>query len=197
MNLNVFNTNDFLITAGYLGLFVMVFAETGLLIGLVLPGESLLFAAGFLSSLGYLNIWIVIPVAFVAAALADSLQYTLGKKYGRTIFYKKQSLLFNQSYIDKAEDFYRRYGGKTLIVARFLPFIRTLAPVFAGIGQMKYKTFLRYNLIGALLWTLTISLLAYFLGQAIPNSEKYLLAIVVAAVLVFSLPSIISALRKI
>jgi membrane-associated protein len=196
MAIHLYNASDFLRTAGYFGLFIIIFAETGLLIGLVLPGESLLFTAGFLSSLGFFNIWVVVPVAFIAAALADSVGYTLGKKYGRKIFYKHHSLFFDQTYIAKAEEFYERHGGKTLIAARFLPFIRTLAPIFAGIGGMHYKEFLKYNVAGAFLWTLVISLLAYFLGETIPNADRYILLIAIGIVLVFMLPTVIAILRN-
>ncbi len=194
MKLNIFDTTAFLQTAGYIGLFFMLYAETGLLIGLILPGESLLFTAGFLSSVGYFHIWIVIIIAFVAAALADSTGYVLGKKYGRAIFSRPNSLFFNQAYIEKSERFYQRHGAKTLIAARFLPYIRTLAPIFAGIGLMEYKTFVKFNLVGALLWSVIVSLLAYFLGQAIPNANHYVILLAIAAVVLFAVPGMVSAL---
>jgi membrane-associated protein len=194
MVLNVFNTAQFLQTAGYIGLFLMIYAETGLLIGLVLPGENLLFTVGLLSSLGYFNIWIVIPVTFVAAVLADSTGYGLGKKYGRGVFTKRHSLFFNQSYIEKSEKFFQKHGGKAVILGRFLPFIRTLTPIFAGIGELRYKTFLIYNIVGAFLWTVVVALSAYFLGRAIPDANHYVIWLAIGVVIIFMLPGFVGAL---
>jgi len=196
MVLNVFNTTQFLQTAGYIGLFLMIYAETGLLVGLVLPGENLLFTVGLLSSLGYFNIWIVIPVTFAAAVLADSTGYALGKKYGRSVFTKRHSLFFNQAYIEKSEQFFQKHGGKAVILGRFLPFIRTLTPIFAGIGQLRYKTFLIYNIIGAFVWTVVVALSAYFLGKAIPDANHYVIWLAIAVVIIFMLPGIIGAIAN-
>jgi len=193
MVLNIFNTTEFLQTAGYIGLFLMIYAETGLLVGLILPGENLLFTVGLLSSLGYFNIWIIIPVTFAAAVLADSTGYALGKKYGRSIFTKRHSLFFNQAYIEKSERFFQKHGGKAVVLGRFLPFIRTLTPIFAGIGQLRYKTFLAYNIIGAFLWTVIVALSAYYLGQAIPNANRYVIWLAIAVVVIFMLPGFIAA----
>ncbi len=173
MNLSLSNTTAILLTAGYLGLFVLVFAETGFLIGLILPGETLVFTAGFLSSLGDFNIFIVIVIVFFAAVLADSTEYSLGKKYGVKVFNKKYSLFFDEKYVQEAEDFYKKHGGQTIFLARFLPFIRTLAPLFAGIGNMRYSSFVVYNVAGALAWSVSISSLGYFLGKIIPNPDPY------------------------
>ena len=194
MTLNVFNTTEFLQTAGYIGLFLMIYAETGLLIGLVLPGENLLFTVGLLSSLGYFNIWIIISVVFVAAVLADSTGYALGKKYGHAVFTKRRSLLFNQAYIEKSEKLFQKHGGKVVIFGRFLPFIRTLTPIFAGIGQLRYKTFLIYNIIGAFVWTFVVALSAYFLGQAIPDANHYVIWLAIAVVAIFTLPGFAGAI---
>ena len=128
-------------TAGYLGLFFIVFAESGLFIGFFLPGDSLLFTAGFLASQGYLNIWILAPLMFVAAVLGDNFGYAFGKKVGPALFNKEDSFLFHKDHLVKANDFYAKHGPKTIVMARFLPIVRTFAPILAGVGKMEYKTF--------------------------------------------------------
>ncbi len=190
MNFNFLNINAaaLLLTVGYIGLFALVFAETGLLIGLILPGETLVFTAGFLSSLGDFNIIVVMIVIFCAAVLADSAEYAFGKKYGVKIFDRRRSVLFDEKYVSEAEDFYKKYGGATIVISRFLPFIRTLAPLFAGVGNMRYPTFVIYNVAGALAWSTSISLTGYFLGQIIPNADQYA-AWFVLGIAVFSLMS--------
>lgn len=186
--LNLFDTNTFLRTGGYLGLFVMIFAETGLLIGLILPGETLVFTAGFFSSLGYFNIWSVMALTFVAAVLADSTEYSVGKKYGILVFEKSHTRFINKEQIKQAENFYQRYGGKAIVIARFLPLVRTVAPLMAGIGKMHYKTFVVYNLMGGLIWAVAISLLGYYLGQIIPHAQSYIIFIITLAVGVTAVP---------
>ena len=194
MHFATWNAAAFLLTVGYLGLFSLIFAETGFLIGIIIPGgETLVFTAGFLSSLGYFNIFIVIAVIFCAAALADSAEYAVGKKYGTRVFDEKRSLFFDKKYVEEAERFYEKHGGKTIVLARFIPFIRTLAPLFAGVGKMRYSLFLAYNVTGAFLWAAGVSLLGYFLGKAIPNADQYALWIVIA-IAVVSLLSPLTAL---
>jgi len=194
MHFATWNAAAFLLTVGYLGLFSLIFAETGFLIGIIIPGgETLVFTAGFLSSLGYFNIFIVIAVIFCAAALADSAEYAVGKKYGTRVFDEKRSLFFDKKYVEEAERFYEKHGGKTIVLARFIPFVRTLAPLFAGVGTMRYSLFLAYNVTGAFLWAAGVSLLGYFLGKAIPNADQYALWIVIA-IAVVSLLSPLTAL---
>ncbi len=196
MNFNAINATTILLTAGYFGLFGLVFMETGLLIGLILPGETLVFTAGFLSSSGTFNIWIIIAVVFCAAVLADSAEYALGKKYGVKVFDGRNSLFFDKQYIDEAGAFYKKHGGKTILLARFMPFIRTLAPLFAGIGNMRYSTFLMYNIIGALFWAMGISFLGYFLGSIIPNADQYALWLVMGIAAVSLVPPLAALLRS-
>jgi membrane-associated protein len=173
------SATEILLAVGYVGLFLLIFAETGLLIGLVLPGgETLVFAAGFLSSVGDFNLVIVMVVIFCAAVLADSTEYFLGKKYGIKIFHKDQSLFFDKRYLEEAKAFYEKYGGKAILMGRFIPFIRTLVPFFAGVGDMRYSFFAAWNIMGAFLWTIVISLLGYFLGRSIPDASQYVLWIV-------------------
>ncbi|OGF82589.1 hypothetical protein A3B18_01345 [Candidatus Giovannonibacteria bacterium RIFCSPLOWO2_01_FULL_46_13] len=181
---------------GYLGLFGIVFAESGLFIGFFLPGDSLLFTAGFLASQGFLDILILLPVCFVAAVLGDNFGYIFGKKIGPAFFNKEKSLLFHKEYLTKASEFYEKHGAKTIVLARFLPVVRTFAPILAGVGNMRYQTFLFYNFIGALLWAVGITLLGYYLGRAMPDAEKYILQIVLAIVAISSLPSIYHIIKN-
>lgn len=196
MNFNLFNTTALLLAAGYVGLFALVFAETGLLIGLVLPGETLVFTAGYLSSLGDFNIFIVVAVVFCAAVLTDSAEYGFGKKYGVQVFDKKGSLFFDKEYVGEAEDFYKRHGGQTIFLARFLPFIRTLAPLFAGIGNMRYSSFVVYNVSGAFAWAVGISSLGYFLGKALPNPDPYAVWLVAGIAIVSLMSPLLSFLQS-
>ncbi|MDE2311915.1 MAG: VTT domain-containing protein [Patescibacteria group bacterium] len=195
MNLNVFNTVAFLQTAGYLGLFIIVCAETSVFIGFFLPGDSLLFSAGLLSSLGYFDISLILLLAFIAAIIGDNIGYYVGKKYGTKIFYKEHSLFLNKQYIGQAEDFYRRHGGKTLVIARFLPVVRTAAPVLAGVGRMRYPIFFAYNVLGALIWSLTMSLFGFYLGKFIPHAERYLALILVGIVVISLAPAAVAILK--
>lgn len=153
--------------AGVFGVAAIIFAESGLLIGAFLPGDSLLFTAGFLTYTGFLSVDInlLVAILFLAAVLGDSTGYTFGRRVGRRLFNRPDSRLFKQAYVEKAESFYEKHGGKTIIMARFIPFVRTFAPVIAGTAKMKYQTFLTYNIIGALLWAVGITYLGYFLGS--------------------------------
>ncbi|MEK7643437.1 MAG: VTT domain-containing protein [Patescibacteria group bacterium] len=177
-------------TAGYVGLFFIVFAESGLLIGFFLPGDSLLFTAGFLASQGYLHIGYLIPLTLVAAILGDNVGYAFGYRIGPRLFKREDSLLFHKDHLKRAERFYEKHGPKTIILARFMPIIRTFAPVIAGVGKMKYPTFLFYNVIGGVLWGVGMPVLGYFLGSMIPGIDKYLLPIILAIVVISVLPAV-------
>ena len=165
----------------YIVIFGIIFAESGLFIGFFLPGDSLLFTAGFLASQkiastnqNYLNLWILIGVTFAGAVIGDSVGYSFGHKVGRRIFTKPDSKLFKKENLEKAEKFYEKYGVKTIILARFVPIVRTFAPIVAGVGKMNYKTFFSYNVIGGALWAVIIPIAGYYLGRLIPNVDKYL-----------------------
>jgi len=153
---------------GYFGVWAIVFAESGLLIGFFLPGDSLLFTAGFIASQNLLNIWVLIFGAFVCAVLGDNVGYFTGHKFGRRLFHKEDSWLFHKKHIVKTQNFYEEHGKKTIVLARFLPIVRTFAPIVAGIGAMHYRTFMSYNLIGGFVWTFGITLLGFFLGKSLP-----------------------------
>src|SRR3989344_3629379 len=139
-------------TAGYFGIFGIVFAESGLFIGFFLPGDSLLFTAGFLASQGFLNIWILAALTFLAAILGDNFGYAFGARVGQAIFSREDSWLFHKDHLVRARLFYEKHGAKTLVLARFLPVVRTFAPILAGVGQMNYRTFFFYNVFGGFLW---------------------------------------------
>ena len=186
----------FIKTVGYLGVFAILFAESGLFIGFFLPGDSLLFTAGFLASQQFLNIWILSAIAFVGAVLGDSVGYAFGLRVGPKIFTKEDSFLFHRDHLERSRAFYLKHGKKTIILARFMPIVRTFAPILAGVGEMHYPTFLIYNVVGGALWAIGLSWLGYWLGSTIPNIDKYLLPIIVLIIFLSILPSIIHILRS-
>lgn len=174
---------------GYFGITAIVFAESGLLIGFFLPGDSLLFTAGFLASQHIFNILYLLPMVFLAAVIGDSVGYAFGKKVGPRLFTREDSVWFHKKHIAKAQHFYENHGKKTIILARFLPVVRTFAPIVAGIGNMDYKTFLMFNIVGGFGWSVGITLGGYFLGSLIPDVDKYLLPIIVLIIFVSVAPT--------
>lgn len=183
-------------TAGYAGLFAIVFAESGLFIGFFLPGDSLLFTAGFLSSQGFLNIWILMALTFLGAVLGDNFGYAFGARVGPAIFKKEDSLLFHKGHLERARIFYEKNGPVTLVLARFLPVVRTFAPILAGVGKMKYSTFFFYNVLGGALWAVGLSWLGYFLGSTIPNVDRYLIPIILIIIFLSVLPTAIHIIKN-
>lgn len=177
-------------TVGYLGIFAIVFLESGLMIGFFFPGDSLLFTAGFLASQGILDIKILVVGCFLAAVLGDSIGYYIGQKFGRKLFKKEDSIWFHKNHLNRAQRFYDKHGGKTIILARFIPVIRAFAPVVAGVGLMRYKRFVAFNLIGGVLWAIAIPTLGFYLGSAIPDVDKYLLPIVGLIIIASVLPAV-------
>lgn len=190
-----FDLIAFIKAAGYLGVFGIVFAESGLFVGFFLPGDSLLFTAGFLASQGFLNIGVLMLVSFIAAVVGDSVGYSFGLRVGPAIFKKEDSLLFSRHHLESARLFYEKHGGKTIILARFVPFVRTFAPILAGVGQMKYRYFLSYNVVGGFLWSIGLTSLGYYLGKSIPNVDKYLLPIIALIIFISILPGIVHLIR--
>ncbi|MDQ3239530.1 MAG: VTT domain-containing protein [bacterium] len=184
-----FDLSEIIRQVGYIGIFAIVFAESGLLIGFFLPGDSLLFTAGFLASQGYLDVTILTIICWIAAVTGDQAGYMIGRKTGHKIFNKENSKFFHRDHLIKAEKFYEAHGGKTIILARFTPIIRTFAPVVAGAGKMDYKSFVFYNIIGGTLWTFSMILGGYFLGRVIPDVDKYILPIIAIIVLASIAPS--------
>lgn len=177
-------------TAGYFGVFAIVFLESGLLVGFFFPGDSLLFTAGFLASQGYLDITLLVFGCFVAAVLGDTIGFHIGKKLGPKIFTKDNSLFFNKKHLETAQKFYDKHGGKTIILARFVPVIRAFAPVVAGAGRMDYRRFLTFNLVGAVMWAIGVTLAGFYLGSLIPDVDKYLLPIVGLIIIASILPAL-------
>ncbi|MEP7214700.1 MAG: VTT domain-containing protein [Anaerolineaceae bacterium] len=155
---------------GYIGLFAIIFAETGLLIGFFLPGDTLLITAGLLIQRGDvdLSLWLLIPLLIAAAVAGDAVGYQIGKHTGKRIFKREDSRLFHRKHLERAEAFYEKHGGKTIIIARFLAFIRTFAPTVAGAANMPYAKFAAYNVTGAALWVPSMTFLGYFFGKTIP-----------------------------
>jgi membrane-associated protein len=180
---------------GYVGLTLVVFAESGLLIGMFFPGDSLLFAAGLLSASGIFNPIAVMVLVVIGAIAGDNVGYWFGKNVGVNLFNRPDSWFFKQEYVTRTEKFYTVYGPRAIVLARFVPIVRTIAPILAGVGSMRYGTFLMYNVLGALLWGLGMTLLGYSLGTVIPESEKYVLPLSLVIVLLSFFPIILNLLR--
>lgn len=178
-------------SVGYLGVFAIVFAESGLFFGVFLPGDSLLFTAGFLASQGYFNFTILVVGCFLAAVFGDNIGYAFGKKVGSRLFSREDSFWFHKRHLSTAEKFYEKHGGKTIILARFVPIVRTFAPIVAGIGNMNYERFLLFNAVGGFLWAVGITTAGFFLGKVIPGIDKYLLPILLVIILISLLPTIV------
>lgn len=182
---------------GTIGLFLIIFAESGLLIGFFLPGDSLLFTAGLFAAKGDLNIVVILIGCFVAAIAGDQVGYAFGRRVGPSIFSRPNSKLFKQEYVQRADEFFESHGAKTIVLARFVPVVRTFAPILAGVGSMKYRTFVTYNVIGGFLWAIGVTSLGYFLGEQIgeENIDKYLLPIIAVIIFISVLPAVIEVLR--
>ncbi|HEX6601904.1 MAG TPA: VTT domain-containing protein [Solirubrobacterales bacterium] len=179
---------DFLIeTFGMLGILAIVFVESGLLIGFLLPGDSLLFTAGLLSANGTLpDLWVLLVTIPIAAIAGDQVGYAIGRKAGPAVFKRPDSRFFREEYVERSREFFDRYGARTIVIARFVPIVRTLAPVMAGVSRMNYRTFVVFNVIGGVAWGVSITTLGYFLGQVEfvhENLEPIILGIVALSVL--------------
>lgn len=191
-----FDLENIIRTVGYFGVFAIIFAETGLFFGIFLPGDSLLFTAGFLASQDKFNIVVLCLICFVAAVTGDATGYLIGNRMGRRLFTKPESKIFKPAYLLKAQDFFERHGGKAIILGRFMPVVRTMVPMVAGAGTMTYHKFFTYNVIGAFLWGVCITLAGYFLGSTIPGVDKYLLPIIALILIVSVAPSAIHIWRE-
>lgn len=180
---------------GYLILFAVVFAETGLLVGFFLPGDSLLFTVGVVAGAGSLDVFTIIALLSVAAIVGDQVGYMLGKSTGSRIFDRPDSRFFKQDYLRQTQAFYDKHGGKTLIYARFVPIVRTFAPFMAGVAKMPYGRFVAYNIFGGIGWVVLMILSGYFLGQ-FPLVRRHFEKIVIGIVFVSVLPVVIEVLRS-
>lgn len=197
-----FELVDFILQYSWIGVALIVFAESGLLIGFFLPGDTLLFTTGFLVQADKIdiNINLLVFILFIAAVLGDSVGYAFGNKVGRRLYDKPDSRLFKRAHLEAAEKFYAKYGGKTVIFARFVPAVRTFAPIVAGASKMKYSTFLLFNVIGAFLWAVGITYLGYFLGSWFKSMgleiDHVLLPMLLAILVISMLPAIVHLIRN-
>jgi len=191
----VYNVPELIRLGGFIGLVIIVFAETGLLIGFFLPGDSLLVTAGIFAAKGDLNIWTLNITLILAAIVGDALGYWIGYRTGKALYSRPNSFFFRRDHLIKTHEFYEKYGGQTIIIARFMPIVRTFAPVVAGAAEMTYRQFALYNVIGGVLWVTSMTLTGYFLGKAVPNVEKHLHVLVAGVIFVSLLPAIIAWLR--
>lgn len=185
-----------IMTLGTLGVIAIIFIETGLFFGFFFPGDSLLFTAGFLASQGYVSFAGLLVGTFLAAVIGDSVGYAFGRKIGPALFAREDSVIFNKKHIASAQHFYEKHGKKTIILARFMPIIRTFAPIVAGVGNMKYRTFLTFNVIGAFIWTWGMLWLGYGLGALIPNPDKYVIPVVIVIILVSAAPAVKEIIKR-
>jgi membrane-associated protein len=184
--------------AGYFGLTTIIFVETGLLVGFFLPGDSLLVTAGLLASQPdfRLNVYVMGLLFSAAAILGDTVGYYIGRASGPRIFTREDSLFFNKRHLYRAHAFYEKHGGKTIVIARFMPIVRTFAPVVAGVAEMKYRSFLAYNVIGGVLWVWSMLFTGYFLGRYIPGIDKHIETVIIVVIFLSILPGIISWIRE-
>jgi membrane-associated protein len=191
------NILDWLGPFATIGLFLIIFAESGLLIGFFLPGDSLLFTAGLLSSQDKfgLNFPVILVGCFLAAVIGDQVGYQFGKHAGPSLFRRPNSRIFKQSHVDRTRAFFEEHGPKTIVLARFVPVVRTFAPILAGVGEMPYRVFTRYNVIGGFLWAVGITTAGYVLGTTIPSIDRYLLPIIGVIILLSVLPPLLEFLR--
>nr|WP_314898769.1 DedA family protein [uncultured Deefgea sp.] len=178
----------------YVILFLVIFCETGLLVTPFLPGDSLLFVAGMLAASGAMNVHLLFVLLVIAAILGDAVNYTIGKYFGHKLFANKESKIFRPEYLNKTHDFFEKYGGKTIIIARFVPIVRTFAPFVAGMAEMTYKKFAFYNISGALLWVGSLLYAGFLLGE-IHFIQKNLTAIILGIIFVSILPGIIEVAK--
>ncbi len=179
----------------YAILFLIIFCETGLVVTPVLPGDSLLFAIGIFAAKGSLDLTTVIVVLAIAAVAGDTLNYWIGSYLGPKVFHYEDSRFFKKKHLERTHQFYEKYGGKTIIIARFIPVIRTFAPFVAGIGSMTYRKFLAYNVVGGILWILSLTLAGYFFGNN-EVVEKNFSLVILAIIVISCLPGVIEYLRQ-
>ena len=180
---------------GLFGVFAIIFAETGFLFGIFFPGDSLLFTAGLFAALGKIDLLTLIIGSMFFAILGDSVGYYTGRKFGTTLFKREDSIFFKKSYLDKAKSYFNRYGAMAIIIARFVPGVRTITPMVAGSVEMNYKSFLFCNIIGAIIWVLSMVLLGYFMGSKIENIDSYILPIALAIIVLSLIPTAIGILK--
>ncbi len=175
---------------GHAVLILIVFAETGIMAGFFLPGDSLLVTAGLLAAAGHLNIYVLVAELIAAAILGDSFNYAVGRRLGPKIFSREDSILFHKNHLLRTKRFYEKYGAKTIVLARFVPIVRTFAPTVAGIAEMRYSVFLTYNVVGGVAWVISMLFTGYFLGRLIPNVDQHVHKIILIVIVLSVLPII-------
>jgi membrane-associated protein len=181
---------------GYVGLTAIIFAETGLLVGFLLPGDSLLVTAGLLAATtGVFNVWWLGLLLTVASIVGNTVGYAIGKAAGPRLFAREDSLLFNKKHLYRAQEFYEKHGGKTVIIARFMPIVRTFVPVVAGMGQMGYRRYTLFNIVGGIGWIWSMLFIGYFLGRYIPGVDRHIETVIALVILLSLLPGIIGWLK--
>src|SRR6266496_1211917 len=180
---------------GLTAMAAVIFAETGLMVGFFLPGDSLLVTAGVFAAAGQLNIWTLNALLVAAAIAGDTVGYWFGRRVGQALFKRPKSLLFNPAHLQRAHDFYEKHGGKTIIIARFMPVVRTFAPIVAGMGEMNYRRFLSFNVFGGLFWVVSMTGIGYFLGR-IPGVREHIEIVIGIVVFLSILPGIIAFARQ-
>jgi len=191
-----YSLDDLIRWGGYAVLFAIVFTETGLLVGFFLPGDSLLITAGLVAAAGGLNIWWLDAILIIAAVTGDSVGYAIGARLGPRLFTRPKSLVFNPRHVERTRTFYARHGPKTIVIARFVPIIRTFAPVVAGVGAMEYRRFLLYNMAGGVGWVISMTWAGFLLGRAIPNVADYVHIIVVVVIVLSVIPIAVEIARE-
>lgn len=180
--------------AGYIGLTAIIFCETGIFLGCFLPGDSLLFAGGLLAAQGFFHIWLLTPLLIAAAILGYALAYWLGEKIGRWLLKRPDRFWFKKAYITQTHEFYEKHGGKALIIGRFMPIVRTFLPIVAGLADMSVRRYMLYNILGGFLWCGGLTLLGYYLGNSIPNIDKYIIPLILGIIVLSILPPVIHIL---
>jgi membrane-associated protein len=189
------NIKELVTWAGYPGLAAIIFSETGLLVGFFLPGDSLLVTAGLFAAAGFFDVSILIPLLIFCAVTGNATGYYIGKKGGHALYNREESHFFKKQHLIKTKEFYEHYGPITIVMAQFMPFARTFAPVVAGIAEMTYTKFASYNVIGAIAWITSMVLTGYFLGSTIPDIDKNIHYVIIAVVFLSLLPGIIKYLQ--
>ena len=181
---------------GYVGLTAIIFAETGLLVGFFLPGDSLLVTAGLLAATtGVFNVWLLGVLLTVASVVGNTVGYAIGNAAGPRLFSRENSLLFNKKHLYRAHEFYEKHGGKTIILARFMPIVRTFVPVVAGMGKMSWRRYMAYNVVGGVLWIWTMLFTGYFLGGYIPGIDEHIEMVIIIVIFLSLLPGVIGWYR--
>jgi membrane-associated protein len=188
--------DDLVRWGGYGAMMAIVFVETGLLVGFFLPGDSLLITAGLVAATGVLNIWWLNLLLAAAAIVGDSVGYAIGWRAGPRLFTRPKSLLFDPRHIERTRAFYARHGAKTIVIARFVPIVRTFAPVVAGVGQMEYRRFLLYNVAGGVGWVTSMTWAGYLLGQTVPNISEHIHVLVAIVILLSLVPIVVELVRE-